>query len=147
MNLPCPAIDLIPHRPPMLLVDSLLSCSPEGESGRVVVTAARVAAVFRCDDGETLDELVLPEMTAQAYACLRGWQDRLAGKKPGPGFLVGIRRFVCYRRPGCHEDLLVEVATTARIEDFYMVSGRVMAEKEILAEGELKLWVPPEEKS
>lgn len=145
MNLPCPAIDLIPHRPPMLLVDRLLSCSADGESGRVATAAGQADQVFwRADD---LDELVLPEMTAQAYACLRGWQDRLAGKRPGPGFLVGIRRFVCHRRPAQAEDLLVEVSTTARIEDFYMVKGRILAGEEVLAEGELKLWVPPEDKS
>jgi len=112
MRLPCPAEELIPHRRTMLLVDSLLACDPESGRGRVAA-GARVAPVFVAE-AERLAEVVLLEMMAQAYACLQGYRDRLAGRAPGLGFLVGVRRFSCMRKAFGGEALEVESRSRPR---------------------------------
>jgi predicted hotdog family 3-hydroxylacyl-ACP dehydratase len=115
-------------------------------SGRILVLA-KDETIFTDDGGVTankfLEEVVLLEMMAQAYACLRGYEDRVAGCQPSIGFLVGIRRFTCQRRVETCEEFTVEVATAIQVDDFYIADATVQVGSERVAEAELKFWVPP----
>lgn len=149
-KLPLSARELVPHRDTMLLIDKLLSYDSKQGSGRV---AAGVApdTVF-CDRGGAgkdnfLEEVAVLEMMAQAYACLRGYEDRLAGKPPGFGYLVGIRHFVIHRRVALGSKLTIAVATMIKMADFFIADAVAQSGAETLATAELKIWLPPVEDS
>ena len=148
LNLPLPAFELIPHRKTMLLVETLLSYDQPAGAG-TVLAGTKSDSVFAVGDekgeGALLEEVVLLEMMAQAYACLRGYEDRLAGRPPGMGFLVGVRRLNCHRRVGVSEEVTIEVATTAVVGDFFLAEAAVNVSLETVAEAELKIWLPPQE--
>ena len=148
LELPLPAHDLIPHRKTMLLIETLLAYD-QGAGAGTILGGTKSDSVFTCEDekgeGALVEEVVLLEMMAQAYACLRGYEDRLAGRPPGMGFLVGVRRFVCHRRVGVSEEVTIKVATTAQIETFFLAKAVVEVAHERVAEAELKIWLPPEE--
>ncbi|MEA1923489.1 MAG: hypothetical protein U9N63_12630 [Pseudomonadota bacterium] len=147
LELPLPAYDLIPHRKTMLLIEVLLAYEP-GTGAGTILGGTKSGSVFAVEDGKggetLLEEVVLLEMMAQAYACLRGYEDRLAGLPPSMGFLVGVRHLVCYRRVGVGEEVTIKVATTAQVETFFLAEAVVKVAHERVAEAELKIWLPPE---
>ncbi|MFO7562543.1 MAG: hypothetical protein R6X02_07855 [Enhygromyxa sp.] len=82
-----PVAELVPHEPPMLLVDELLEWSPE---------AARVGATIRAGNPFVSDERmpasILLEHMAQAIAVANGMADRVAGRSSAElGLLLGTR--------------------------------------------------------
>jgi len=146
IELPLLARELIPHRETMLLVGHLLSYDRKQGSGRI--SACLSPETIFCDCGvdgtdNFLEEVVVLEMMAQSYACLRGYEDRLAGCPPSLGFLVGVRHFTSHRRVKVGTELTIEVATTIQIDDFFIAAAVVKFGSEEVAAAELKIWVPP----
>ena len=139
LTLPQAAENLLPHRPPMMLIDRLLTYS-EDRSGSAEVEL-RVDCVLV--DG-TLNRVALVEMMAQTYAAIKGYEDILQDKPVLEGFLVWIRkaRFPVDAQVG---DLLtVDVANIGTMDGFHMIRASVRCGETTLAEGTLKLWVPGE---
>jgi len=102
-----PVAKLLPHGPPMMLVDSIVDETEGGLVCRVVI-----APDFPfLKDGEA-ELVVCVELIAQTVACLPGRVDHKKGTPPRPGLLVGCRdaRFSGEPlRPG--DDLTVAVQT------------------------------------
>ncbi len=80
----CRLDDLLPHRPPMTLIDEVLSFDPEART----LAAAVVARPAWNESWAAI------EFMAQTAAALAGASDRQAGREgpPRPGFLLGTRR-------------------------------------------------------
>jgi predicted hotdog family 3-hydroxylacyl-ACP dehydratase len=79
--------ELVPHEPPMLLVDELLEWSAD---------AALVGATIRAGSpfvsGDRMPATILLEHMAQAIAVANGMADRVAGRASGQiGLLLGTR--------------------------------------------------------
>ncbi len=148
LRLPLPASEIIPHRGTMLLVESLLAYDQAAGAG-TVSGGIKFDSIFTVapenGDGAQLEDVVLLEMMAQAYACLRGYEDRLAGRPPGLGFLVGVRHFSCCRPIAVHEEVVIEVATRTQIDTFFIADAVAKVTLETVAEAELKIWLPPQE--
>ena len=90
--------ELLPHRPPMVLVDAVESFDPEAKrlTARVTVTPAQI---FHFDPGADGAEAGVPnwvaiEYMAQTCAALAGYWDRhVAPDQPArPGLLLGTRK-------------------------------------------------------
>ncbi len=150
LELPFPAAELIPHRETMLLIDKLLSYDRKLSCGRISACLPP-ETIFRdggVNSGDNfLEEVVVLEMMAQAYACLRGYEDRLAGLPPSLGFLVGVRHFISHRRVEFGTELTIEVTTTIQLDDFFIADAVVKSGAVPVAVSELKIWVPPTEES
>ncbi len=150
LELPLSAQELVPHRETMLLIDQLLTYDRDQGSGRI--SAGIAPDTVFCDRGISgednfLEEVVVLEMMAQAYACLRGYEDRLAGKPPSLGFLVGVRHFAAQRRVEIASKFTIAVVTTIKLADFFIADAVVKSGAETIAAAELKIWVPPVEDS
>lgn len=81
-----PIAELVPHEPPMLLVDELVEWSPERARVRACVRAGNPFV-----EGGRAPALVLLEIMAQAVAAAGGMREHLRGSKPSRGFLLGTR--------------------------------------------------------
>ncbi|MFP4169382.1 MAG: hypothetical protein ACLFSY_11155 [Desulfonatronovibrionaceae bacterium] len=138
MQLPTKIKDIIPHKPPMLLVDELLECS--GDEA-LVLAAPGPTAPF--SDGRFLDRLAGIEMIAQAYAAYRAWQAQNEKKTLKTGFLVGVQRSSLQDLP-CSSPLEIRVKTVGEFEEFAVAEGLVSLQGEALCEARLKLWSPLE---
>lgn len=77
-------LDLIPHRPPMVLIDEILDFNAETRSLTAAVDVKK----------EWQGNYVAIEYMAQTAAALAGYFDKLenAEKPARPGFLLGTRR-------------------------------------------------------
>jgi predicted hotdog family 3-hydroxylacyl-ACP dehydratase len=99
-----PVAELLPHDPPMMLVDHVLH---HDEAGTVCIVDPAASSLFRNEDGSVPTWLGL-EYMAQTVAAYGGLVDRAAGRPTRPGLFLGSRRlsFATDRFPG---DRLLEV--------------------------------------
>lgn len=142
LTLPAPALRFIPHRPPMLQIDTLDEVSPEE-----AVVSARVDIGNLLVDAQTgLADVGLIEMLAQAYAARQGYADMTAGLPIRGGYLVGLRGVRLLGRARIGDHLRISLRTLMSMDGFALVEGTVQRNDELLAEGTLKLWILPPEK-
>ena len=128
---------LLPHRAPMRLVDTLVSVNDGSAVAESVLPRSTVMA-----DGEgKIDEVAFMELIAQSYAAFKGYMDRMNGKPPGEGFLVGVRNLEVTGRAYAGDRLLTSIRTVAALGGFAVVEGSVTRGDETLASGTLKLWL------
>jgi predicted hotdog family 3-hydroxylacyl-ACP dehydratase len=128
---------LIPHRKPMCLIDRLIEFKDQGGTTEASVPFDRALVA---QDGR-LDPLAVAEMIAQSYAAVQGYDNSRTGQPVKRGFLVGIRK-IQFRRSVFAGDLLrINVKTIGSIAGFAVVAGTVKRDQELMAEGEIKLWI------
>jgi predicted hotdog family 3-hydroxylacyl-ACP dehydratase len=137
LTLPMPAAGLIPHRPPMLLVDRLISF----DSGSGIVEACLDSGSILVDSTGRLDKVALVEILAQGYATIKGYDDLINGKPVQEGFLVGIRKLKLSGEAFAGERLSISIKTVGSFEGFAVVEGEIRRADEIIASGSLKLWL------
>lgn len=134
--LPAPAIEFVPHRPPMLLIDRLLERKEE---------KALVSAVL--ESGGLVQE-VLVECLAQAAAAVSGYDARCAGTPVKQGMLVAVDSFDFSHRAIEHisPDRSTSVGITVMPGLVFgavtIITGEIhtLADNVLLASGVLKVW-------
>jgi len=85
-----PVSELVPHDPPMVLLDRVLVFE---ESTLVAEVMIRTDSMF-CD-GDGVPGWVGLEYMAQAIAAHAGLQARQRGEPPSIGYLLGTRSYLC----------------------------------------------------
>lgn len=134
MSLPAPS-DLLPHRPPFLLVDELLEMTP-GESARAVwrITGDEYFFPGHFPGRPTLPGVLMCESIAQVGACAVLADERFAGKLPLFGGLDKAR----FRRqvvPG--DELILEVELGRMSARAGKGSGRATVDGELACAADL----------
>ncbi len=142
--LPCDAGALIPHEPPMVLLNRLIRKADEDIDGDTSFLDAIVpdAGPF-VDSGVVLPEYFV-ELMAQAVAAVDGYPPK-KGKAPAKGFLAGIDSFSWSgsARPG---DLLkISLQKTFSFGSAFIFTGTVTGPAGELGRGQLKIWKVEEE--
>ncbi len=136
-KLPIEAEDLIPHRLPMRMIDRLLEI--DGKDG---VVEALIAADCPLVSAEGwLEDAALIELLAQAYATVKGYCDLLEDKPVKLGFLVGIKKVDRLLSAQRGDRLKININTLVELGDFAVAEGEVWRGGELLARGEIKVWV------
>jgi predicted hotdog family 3-hydroxylacyl-ACP dehydratase len=135
---PHPA-DLLPHRPPMRMVEAI-----EGKADGGLACTARVPRGCAFDSGGTAPALVALEMAAQtaaAFEALRRLKDS-AQANARIGYLVGARdvRFGITRVP-VGEGLRAAVRLSGLALPLSTYSFEVAREQEVVASGTLSTWI------
>lgn len=137
---------LIPHQPPMLLVEEILSLKPGDWRVRAVVHEKHL---FLRQDG-TLAPETYCELIAQSFAACESARLKEAGlSTDGGGYLVNVREFTAFSYARAKDELVVRVKQE---DDFFgtrIVAGSVWRGTEKLAEGVIYIFMwegktPPE---
>ena len=140
LSLPIPADRIIPHRPPMRLIDRLMEFD---RLQGVVESIIPLDGMFITEDG-SIEPVAMVELVAQSFAAVKGYADLLGGKPVGKGFLVGVKRF---RFPGTAyggDRLLTVITRVGETIEFALAEGRVMRGEEVIASGNVMVWIPKE---
>ena len=134
---PVPAVELVTHRPPMLLVNCLMS--RDEKQGIVEATVPESGPMIT---GRGILPEYLVEILAQSMAVIDGYDSVQAGRQPTGGFLVGLNRFAWSDFPLPGQCLYVTLAKSFEFGPMIIMNGSVMAEDTLMAGGELKVWIP-----
>ncbi len=134
--LPTDAAPYLPHRPPMLMIDTL--CNVGERSGHL---AARIKDdnPFLSGDG-ILGETAYIELIAQAVAALEGFHMSPAERAQHKGVLLAVKRFSISRASRRGEKLDIHLEKLGRFGDFGAVSGVIMNDGAHVAGGELSFF-------
>lgn len=132
-----PLETLIPHRPPMVLVDEILAFDGEAKS----VTAAVTIRPEWCESWVAI------ELMAQTAAALAGLQDRAEGYTgaPRPGFLLGTRKLTL-RIPqfAVGQRYLIQATSLFSDQESASFACTIMKDETVVAEATLNAYRPTE---
>jgi radical SAM protein with 4Fe4S-binding SPASM domain len=136
MFLPVDAARLIPHKPPMLVVDRILEIKERASLSEMTV---RKDMIFVGEDGK-LDDASYPEIISQALAAMEGFR-RIGSSNPlREGFLLGIKKLEVLGSARVGDTLRITIFKVAKLGDFGIVRGEVWNGEVLIAQGEIKVW-------
>lgn len=128
------ALNFIPHRPPWLLLDRVVSRDAQSVTVEKQLT---VGEAWLAGDG--LAETLLTDLLAQATACWLGTQmaDGMAEGAGRIGYLVAVRDLRFHRRARAGETLIITASQIASMGALRAFRVRAAVGDEEIAQGEL----------
>jgi 3-hydroxymyristoyl/3-hydroxydecanoyl-(acyl carrier protein) dehydratase len=133
--LPQHADTLLPHKPPMLLVEALVQ---RRGNGAVALTTLPIAGLF-VKAGGILPEYFI-ELIAQTAALGNCYDALMHNMATRDGMLVGIDVFSWPGRSQPGMPVYIETDIAFTFGAMKVVHGEVYAGKELLATGDIKVW-------
>lgn len=128
--------ELIPQRPPILLVDGLESV--EGDTAVSTLTV-RADNCFTDEDG-LLAEAGVVEHIAQSASALTGYKAVQAGVTAPPvGYIGEVKKFRLHRLPRMGEVLRTTVSFGTEVEGVTLLSAETRAGEELIASTQMKI--------
>jgi 3-hydroxyacyl-[acyl-carrier-protein] dehydratase len=127
---------ILPHRPPMVMIDALLESTPEGALATKVFTGSDYAV-----DDNTVARSALIEGLAQTVAAAFGKEAREAGQRPLIGMLVGVTGFGFTRDVEAGEEVVFRATISRRLPPFYLAEGEVLCGGQVIAGGSMKFYI------
>ena len=129
-----PITNLIPQRPPFVMVDRVLSCD---------MTDAVTEFVVR-EDNIFLDDMMLAptgiiENIAQSCAARMGCVNMQQKESVKLGFIGDIRNSQILRRPKCHEKMTTYVNIIEEIFNLTLASVTVKIDDEVISTARIKI--------
>lgn len=134
--LPIDVARLVPHQPPILMLDRLLEVKERSSVSEMTV---RPDMTFVNADG-VLEETAYPEIISQAVAAQEGFRNLGSSDPFQKGYLLGVKTFEILGRAEVGEHLLVSVHKAVKYGDFGIIHGEVRKGDEVIARGEIKVW-------
>lgn len=129
-----PVAELLPQRPPFVMVDSLTAYNPE-----VTVTELTVRAdnLFVSDGFLSASGLI--ENIAQTCAARMGYINRMNRQTVKLGFIGAIRNLEIHRLPAVGERLSTLIRVREEVFGMTLVDATVESDGVLLVEAEMKI--------
>ena len=127
---------IIPHRPPILMLRSLHQIDGTGAVAKQLFQAGDYAV-----EGERVVESALIECLAQAVAAISGFAAMNQGRRPAQGMLVGVEDFEVFAPAKTGHELEIMVKITRSLGPFSLAEGSISQDGATVARGCLKLYV------
>ena len=138
----CDLPDLLPHRPPMLLLSRLDGFSATGSRATAEL---REGNPFLRPDG-LLERAAYAELMAQCFAAGSGALARSVGKPPiVRGYLAALRDVAVHGDARLGETLAISVDLVAALSPATMLQGAVRSADRLLAAGRFTIFIPEKE--
>lgn len=136
MFLPVDAARVVPHKPPMLLIDRLLEMKERTSISEMTV---REDMIF-VDEKGNLDDASYPEIISQAIAAMEGFRKIGNHDAQAEGFLLGVKKLAIFGKAHVGDTLRISLQKAEKYGDFGIVKGEIFRSDELIASGELKVW-------
>lgn len=129
-------LTLVPQRPPMVLIDALLTCADERTMSQFRVPADSVLV-----ENGVLSEAGLIENIAQTAAAGAGYAYQQQGRPAPIGFIAAIRDLRVGALPAVGTVLTTEVRVQNQVLEFSIMRGTVKADETTFAECEMRIYI------
>lgn len=126
--------DIIPQRPPMVMIDRLLSCDQIVTSTALEVRSGNIFA----EDGMLAAEGVL-ENIAQTCAARMGFFNLISETSVKLGFIGAVKNFTVTRLPRVGETLITTINVEQEVFNVTLVNASVCVGDETIASTTMKI--------
>ena len=127
-------LELIPQRPPMAMIDSLVHADEKSARGKLFI---RESNLF-CENG-VFCEPGLTEFIAQTAAAYTGYKNKTMNQVVSEGYIGAIKNLVIHELPRINTAIESEIVIENEIVGYTIVTGRVFQDNRLLAECEMRI--------
>lgn len=132
-------LELIPQRPPIVMVDSFFGIEENCSYSGLTVTSDNIF----CEAGK-LQEPGIIEHIAQSAAARIGFIYTRQGAQVPLGFIGSVDKLRIYNLPEMGMKLFTEITVVQEVFDITLVSAQVKAGEELIAECRMKIFIKKE---
>jgi len=129
-----PILDLIPQRPPVVMIDQLTHADEKSAKGRLFIQESNVFS-----DNGYLQETGLIEFIAQTAAAYKGYLQLSAQQEVKLGFIGVIKNLVIYSLPAINTEVQSEIIFENELLGYTIITGKVLQNNSVIAEGEMRI--------
>ncbi len=135
-------LDLIPQRPPFVMIDQLTEAGDKSAKGRLFIRESNVL----CHNG-FLQEAGLMECIAQTAAAYTGYLLLSAKKEVSKGYIGAIKNFVVHSLPEVNTEIQSEIIVENELLGYTIITGRIIQQSTVLAACEMRILLEPKAES
>jgi predicted hotdog family 3-hydroxylacyl-ACP dehydratase len=126
--------DLIPQRPPFVMIDQLTEAGERSAKGKLFIKASNVL----CHNGR-FQESGLMECIAQTAAAYTGFRQLSAQHEVTRGYIGAIKNLVIHSLPAVNAEIQSEIFVENELLGYTIVTGRIFQNNIMLAECEMRI--------
>jgi predicted hotdog family 3-hydroxylacyl-ACP dehydratase len=130
LNIP----ELIPQRPPMQMIDRLVSVTENSARGILTIREDNLFA-----ENGFLSESALIEFIAQTAAAYTGYNSLVKNTSVREGYIVAVKNLSIHKLPPVYSVIQSEIEIVNEIVGFTIIVGKVLQEDKVLAECEMRI--------
>jgi predicted hotdog family 3-hydroxylacyl-ACP dehydratase len=134
----CNILDLIPQRPPMVMIDRLIFIDDKSARASLYIKPSNIF----CSDGVLIEAGVI-EFITQTAAAFKGYLKMSKNKEIGEGFIGDIRNLVIHSLPPVSMEIQSEIVIEDELLGYTLITGRAFQEDTLIAEGEMRILTEP----
>ncbi len=129
-------LELIPQKPPMVMVDTLLYSDAKKTVSQLQLEPSNLfcAQGYFCEAG-------IIENIAQTAALGSGYRARQLGDQPKTGFIGAIKRLKIFDLPADNSRLETEIILLHEMFNARVIRARVSVGEKTIAEGEMNIFL------
>jgi predicted hotdog family 3-hydroxylacyl-ACP dehydratase len=127
-------IELIPQRPPMVMIDQLFDAGEKSARGRLTIKESNLFS----HNGK-LQEAGLIEFIAQTAAAYTGYLSLSRNQLVRRGFIGSVKNLVIHSLPGINTEIQSEIIVDNELLGYTIITGRVFQNDKVLAECEMRI--------
>jgi predicted hotdog family 3-hydroxylacyl-ACP dehydratase len=127
-------IDLIPQRPPMVMIDHLIDADEKSARGRLTIKESNLFS----HNGK-LQEAGLIEFIAQTAAAYTGYLSLSRNQLVRRGFIGSVKNLVIHSLPDINTEIQSEIIVDTELLGYTIITGRVFQNDKVLAECEMRI--------
>lgn len=128
--------DLIPQRPPFVMVDKALSYSDTG-----FCTGFRIQPDNIFIENGLFKEPGLVENIAQTAAARAGYVSKAENKPVQVGYIGAVNSLEIRSLPKTGDELITEIAIENQIFDVTLISGKITCNNETIVQCKMKIFI------
>ncbi len=127
-------IELIPQRPPMVMIDQLIDADEKSARGRLTIKESNLFS----HNGK-LQESGLIEFIAQTAAAYTGYLSLSRNQLVRRGFIGSVKNLVIHSLPGINTEIQSEIIVDTELLGYTIITGRGFQNDKVLAECEMRI--------
>jgi predicted hotdog family 3-hydroxylacyl-ACP dehydratase len=134
--------ELIPQRPPMVMIDKLTHSEEKTARGRLFIDESNAF----CHEGH-FQEAGLIEFIAQTAAAYEGYRQLSEQKEVKLGFIGSIKNLEIHSLPAVNSEIESEITVENELLGFTILTGKILQNNSVIAEGEMRIFLENPERN
>ncbi|HOV10579.1 MAG TPA: hydroxymyristoyl-ACP dehydratase [Bacteroidales bacterium] len=132
-------LKLIPQRPPIVMVDKLISAADKKTLSGLKITPENIFVEDNC-----LQEPGIIENIAQSAALGVGYLCQSKNEKIPIGFIGAVSNLKIFSLPKVNTEITTEIQVEYEVMEATLISSKVFCNEQLLAQAEMKIFLKTE---